>query len=238
MKKKIVYIKTLLFLLILGLVFGFTSRRNEQRKLQGIEVSFNQDRNLFLTTETVNNLLIQNIGELEKQSKSSLNLQELESLVISHPMVSSADVSVDVLGKINVEIVQRKPLARILNAKEIVYLDADGQIMPLSDCYSARVPIIYNNNGLVQPQEVFPLIQKIHTDDFLRKLIVAIKKDQEGYWLTTRIHHQQVLLGELKGFQKKLKNLKVFYAYQQKDSMAATFKKIDIQYNNQIVCSK
>lgn len=220
------------------MVLGFTAKRNEARNIEGPTVLFENDENLFMTSETVNNLLIQKLGVIEKQQKSSLNLQELESWVQSHPMVSSADVSVGVKGKLEVKIKQRKPLARMFNGKEVSYLDSKGVEMPLSDNYSARVPIINNINGLIKPEEVFPLIQKIDADTFLKKIIVSIKKDETGFWLSTRVHKQKVLFGDLEHMNKKLKKLKVFYSYMENDSLSATFKKIDLQYNNQIVCSK
>lgn len=239
MKKYYVYIKTVLFLIVIAVVFGFTSRRSEARNLQeDIEVVFENDENLFLTSKTVNNLLIQKLGKVENQRKSSISLQELENLVRSHPMISSADVSVGVKGDVQVIIRQRKPLARIFNAQEVVYLDSKGKEMPLSDHYSARVPIINNKNGLLLAKEVFPLIQKINEDPFLKKMVVSVKKNKEGVWLSTRVNHQQVLLGDLKDIHKKLKKLKVFYSYMQKDSLATTFNKIDLQYNNQVVCLK
>lgn len=229
----------MLFLLVIAVVFGFTSGRNKVRNLQAeISVVFENDENLLITSKTVDNLLIQNLGDVEKQDKSSIDLQELENLVRSHPMVSSADVSIGVKGGIEVAVRQRKPLARLFNEKEVVYLDSQGNEMPLSKNYSARVPVINNKNGLLAPKEVFPLVQNIDADPFLKKLVVAIKKNKEGIWLSTRVNHQQVLLGDLKDLHKKLKKLKVFYTYMEQDSVSNAFRKIDLQYNNQVVCLK
>ncbi|MDO6802529.1 hypothetical protein Q4595_08725 [Wenyingzhuangia sp. 1_MG-2023] len=238
MKKYFVYIKTVLFLIVIGIVLGFTARKNSLRKVDGIAVFFSNEDNLFLTSQMVDNLLIQNGESVRNQQKTSINLQELENLVEAHPMVSSAEVSVGVTGELEVEIKQRKPLARMFNAREVVYLDTKGLEMPLSNNYSARVPIINNTNGLIQPKEVFPLIQKIDADDFLKKLVVSVQKNNEGFWLSTRLNHQKVLLGDLNDINKKLKKLKVFYTYMEQDSLSSTFKKIDLQYNNQVVCSK
>lgn len=238
MKKYFVYIKTVLFLIFIGLIFGFTSKRNALREIEEVEIVFANEDNLFLTHQIVDNLLIQNNKGVRNQPKSLINLQELEQRVQSHPMVETAEVSVGVVGDLKVSIIQRKPLAREYHKQGVSYIDSKGKKMPLSKSYSARVPIINNKNGLIKSEEVFPLIQKIHFDEFLSKLVVAIKKDDEGYWLQTRFNHQQVLLGELKNTSEKIKKLKVFYNYMENDSLSATFKKIDLQYNNQVVCSK
>lgn len=238
MKKYFVYIKTTLFLLFVGFILGFTSKRNAMRKIENVEVVFANEDNLFLTHQMVDNLLIQNKKGVRNQAKSLINLQELEQVVQSHPMVESAQVSVGVVGDLKVSVIQRKPLAREYSQNGVYYIDSKGLKMPLSKSYSARVPIINNKNGLIKSEEVFPLIQKIHQDEFLNKLVVAIKKDGQGYWLQTRFNHQQVLLGGLNKTSDKLKKLKVFYNYMENDSLSATFKKIDLQYNNQVVCSK
>ncbi|MGY6648997.1 cell division protein FtsQ/DivIB [Wenyingzhuangia sp. IMCC45574] len=238
MKKYFVYIKTGIYLLAIALIFGFATKKNGARKLTSVVVSFENDDNLFLTSENVNNLLIQNVGNVKNQPKSSINLQELENLIQSHSMVSFADVSMGITGKLNVEIKQRKPLARMFNPQNVIYIDTKGGEMPLSENYSARVPIINNRNGLIKPEEVFPLIKKIDADTFMKKIVVSVKKNDAGFWLSTRINKQQVLLGDLENISGKLKKLKVFYNYMENDSLANTFKKIDLQYNNQIVCSK
>ena len=238
MKKYFVYIKTLLFLILIGFIFGFTSKRNAMRKIKDVDIVFANEDNLFLTHQTVSDLLVQNKKRVLNQPKSLINLRELEQVVQSHPMVETAQVSVGVVGGLKVSIKQRKPLAREYNQKGVFYIDSKGKKMPLSNTYSARVPIINNKNGLIKSQDIFPLIQKIYKDEFLNKLVVSVRKNKEGYWLQTRFNHQEILLGTLDRTQEKLKKLKVFYNYIKNDSLSATFKKIDLQYNNQVVCSK
>ncbi len=238
MKKYFVYIKTVLFLCIIALVVGFTAKRNANRSVQKVAISFSNEDNLFLTHKMVDNLLIQNGEHVVNKLKSLINLQELEHKVELHPMVSNAEVSIGISGNIHVGVQQRKPLARMFGAQKVVYLDVEGKEMPLSTNYSARVPVIDNKNGLIEQEEVFPLVQKIHSDLFYKDLIVAIHKNEKGYWLQTRYHQQKVLLGSLEEMNKKFKKMKVFYNYAQNDSLTSTFKTIDLQYNKQVVCSK
>ena len=238
MKKYFVYVKTLLFLILITFVLSFTSKRNALRKVTDVKVSFSNEDNLFLTYQTVDNLLIQNGAHVVNQSKSLINLQELEKTVKAHPMVSFSEISIGVLGDLQVDIKQRKPVARMFKAQETVYLDTQGLEMPLSNNYSARVPVIDNTKGFIKTEEIFPLVKKLYEDEFFAKAVVLIKKDEEGYWLKTRVNQQNILLGDLEHINKKLKKLKVFYNYMEKDSISNTFKKIDLQYNSQIVCSK
>lgn len=238
MKKYFVYIKTVLLLVVLGFVLGFTSKRNAMRKIEDVDITFANEDNLFLTCQMVDNLLIQNGEGVRNQPKSLINLQELEQVVQSHDMIETAEVSMGVVDGLKVSVVQRKPIAREYSKQGVFYIDTNGEKMPLSENYSARVPIVNNKNGLMSTSGVFPLMEKIYNDDFLKKLIISVKKDEEGYWLQTRFNHQKVLLGDLNNTSIKFKKLKVFYNYMKNDSLSATFKKIDLQYNDQVVCSK
>lgn len=238
MKKYFVYIKTVLFVVLIAIILGFTSHRNEIRSVKNVKVFFSNEDNLFLTHQMVDNLLIQNGKHVVNQPKSLINLQELEEKVKEHPMVSLSEVSVGILGNIQVDVKQRKPIARMFKAGEVVYIDTKGLEMPMSNNYSARVPVVENTKGEIKNEEIFPLIQEIYKDEFLKKIIVLLKKDNEGYWLKTRVNKQNVLLGSIENTKEKLKRLKVFYKYMENDSLSSTFKKIDLQYNSQIVCSK
>lgn len=238
MKKNITYIKTILLLVVVLVVFGFTSNRNSTRKIDEINVFFSKDDNLFLTQESVNNLLIQNGKHIKSQLKSLINLQGLELAVQEHPMISKSEVSLDVLGDVQVEVKQRKPLARIFKAASSVYLDAEGKEMPLSKYYSARVVLVDNKKGNIKNDEVFPLIQEINENKFLQKTIVMIHKDTKGFWVQTRLNKQKVLLGTLDRLDQKLKKLQVFYNYAVSDSVVKTFATINLQYKGQVICTK
>ena len=203
-----------------------------------VEIKFSEEDNLFLTHQTVNNLLIQNQNYVKSQKKSFLDLNALEKKVNRHPMIYKSDVSVDVYGGLEVNVVQKKPIARVFGKRHSYYLDSHGGTMPLSTKFTARVMMVDNENGLLNRKEIFPLIQSIHQDLYLKKNIVMVKKSKMGYWLETRVNHQKVFLGSLEGLKQKLTHLKAFYNYTQTDVLAQTFKKIDLQYSNQIVCTK
>jgi len=239
MKKYVTYLKTILFLITVLMVYSFTGARNENRTVKDVRIYFNKEDNLFLTHQSVNKLLVQNGKYVKKQSKLLINLMNLENAVQKHPMISKSEVSLSILGDLEVNVSQRKPLARVFKSNmNSVYLDIEGKEMPLSKHYTARVLMVNNKNGFIKNQEVFPLVKKINDDDFLKKNIVSIKKDKQGYWVETRLNQQKVLLGSLNDINKKLKKLKAFYGYAANDKLACSFKTINLQYSNQVVCTK
>ena len=187
----------------------------------------------------VNNLLIQNNQPVKNQVKSLINLPLLEDEVKKHPMIAQAEVSLSVEGKMKVSVEQRKPLARVFDESgDVFYLDEQGARMPLSKRYAARVLLVDNREGNMSYKELFPLIERIYKDEFLSKTITTVSKKDNDIVLNSRFNNQKVALGDLINIKQKLKKLKVYYAFAEKDIVAKTFKKINLKYHNQIVCSK
>ena len=223
-------------LLVLLVVYGFSKHKNQARKINDIQVSFGAYENLFLTHEKVNNLLIQKFGDLVNKPKSLVDLHEIENSITNHPMVSKSEVSVGLSGEMKVRVHQREPVARVCSNFATYYLDTEGQEMPLSKNYSARVVLVDNKNGNIKNDEVFPLIEKIEQTAYLKKSIVCVKKEEEGYKMLSRNNREWIVLGTLENLEDKLFNLKTFYNYSKDKELR--YKKIDLQYHNQVVCSK
>ena len=70
---------------MLGLVvflFSFTSKRNEKRKVAKVDVVFVGENNLFIKSETVNKLLIENTSNPFGIEKEKLDLNTVEGWVV------------------------------------------------------------------------------------------------------------------------------------------------------------
>ena len=92
------------FILISGLVvflFSFTNNRNKMRKLSKIEVEFVDENDPFITVNTVNKLLIQNIDSVTSITKETLVLKEMEDRLLKNSMIRDAEVFLSVDGSRN-----------------------------------------------------------------------------------------------------------------------------------------
>lgn len=239
MKKLLPYIKGLLLVAFVVFLYGFSASRNKAKNIKEIEVNFTNGDNLFITYETVNKLLIQNHGELKSQPKETIFLNKLEHTLSSNEMVENAEVFLSGNGTLGVTITQKTPIARITDSDQIYYLDRLGGKMPLSSNYSARVPIVKGiQNGKIS-NEIFRLAKYVYEDKFLRKQIVGIEQASDGsYFLRTRVGDQIVELGTLNKLEFKAKKLKSFYQKTINDRTLEKYKKINLKYSNQVVCTK
>ncbi|WP_299677068.1 hypothetical protein [uncultured Dokdonia sp.] len=231
------YIKLSGLLLLTVLLYAFASHRNSTRTVAKVAIQFEDESTPFVTRNTVDKLLIQSEGNVTGMPKEKLALNEMESRVKSHPIVKNADVYVTVAGTVGVAIEQRKPIARVYGNTSF-YIDQEGEEMPLSENFSARVPIV---NGITKKDipTITQLILYIKNDDFLNKHIIGVNKQKDNqYVLIPRKLNYKIVLGEVTSLEHKLNNYKAFYQKATKDKTLSVYKLINLKYANQVVCKK
>ena len=232
------FIKGLFLLGLVSFLFAFSSIRNNERSLEKVAVNFMGETNLYITEASVNKLLIQNEEGVASVTKEILDLNELESVLKSNPMIKTAQVYLTVNGEVRADVVQRKPIARV-NTNASYYIDDEGLFMPLSSNYSARVPLVTGHVRKNNLSNVYNIAKKIHDDRFLKTHIVEIHQKQDGsFVLKARVLDFEILIGDMKNLDKKFSNFKAFYQKAKKDKTLKKYSKVNLQFENQVVCTK
>jgi len=225
-------------MVLVAFLFAFSSIRNTERNVTDVKVNFVGEDNLYITHESVNKLLIQNKLNVTKVPKEILDLNGLETALNSNPMIKTAQVYLTVNGEVRADVKQRKPIARV-STNASYYVDDEGLFMPLSANHSARVPLV---KGFVEKNNlnnIFIIANKIYNDQFLKKHIVEIyQKQNETIILKTRIFDFKIVLGNLDMLDKKINNLKAFYQKAKKDKTLNKYSIVNLQFDNQVVCTK
>lgn len=238
MLKYKVYIKAFIFILMIIGLFSFTYNRNLKRKIKNIAINFEQGDNLFVTRKTVNKLLTQNLKLPQNVAKEKLNLKVLEQGILKNQMIENVDVYVDVNGDLSILVKQRNPILRIKSFDGNYYLDDKGKKMPLSTNFSARVPIVTGVDNQKDSDLVYRFYKQVMKDDFMKKQVVAITVNEEEFFLKTRIGNHLIEFGKLQNVNNKIKKLKVFYQKVLADHSYDQYKKVNVKYNKQVVCTK
>ncbi len=239
MKRYIVYIKSIFLLSLVVFLYGFSSQKNNRRKITDLEIEFSNGDNLFMTHEMVNKLLIQKNEPVKNKAKSLINLHKFEMSVAKNPLVEEAKVYMTIAGSLKTVVTQRTPIGRVITGKEGYYIDRQGLKMPLSVNYSARVPLVSGQFTDEDIPVVFLLLKKINSEEFLTNSIVGIHKASNGdYLLKTRMYDQEIRIGTIAGLDTKLKKLLVFYKKIIQEKAVGDYKTINLKYNNQVVCTK
>jgi cell division protein FtsQ len=242
MKRYKSVIKFTLLTVVIVFLYGFAAHRNSLKSNKEVKVVFENGENLFVSYETVNKLLIQNLEAYKNQSKENINLNNLEEFLQRNQMIENAEIFLTLSGDLGAIITQRTPVLRVANESETYYYDKLGAKMPLSDNYSARVPITTDAISGQGNTDIITLSNTIRNDDFLQKQIIGIKlvegEKKDQFELKTRVGDQKIIFGDLSRIQEKIAKLKVFYQKIMLDSTITDYKTINLKFYNQIVCEK
>ncbi len=233
---------TIRLVLMFGLVivlFSFTSNRNENRKLTKTKVVFVGENPSFLKQETVNKLLIENNADASAIRKDKLDLNKLEKAVSSDPMVEKSEVFVTIDGVLKAVVKQKTPIVRVFDGKRSFYIDYKGNTMPLSANFTARVPLVLGVIRKQNSEALAELFRKIYDDEFLKKNIIAIQIMPNGSLkMLNRNFDYQIDFGGAKNVDAKFRNYKAFFQKAVVDSSLYKYRKIDLRFTQQVICTK
>jgi len=220
-------------------LFSFTSKRNNDRKLTKSEVIFVNGENLFVKSETVNKLLIENKQDASSIRKDKLDLNKLEKSICKSPMIEKSEVFVTIDGVLKAVVKQKTPIARIFDESGSFYIDYQGSVMPLSDEFTARVPLVSGEIIKANNVELNKLLRFIYDDEFLKKNIIGIAVlSNGGLKMTNRNFNYEIEFGSIINVERKFNNYKAFFQKAVLDSSLYNYKKINLRFTQQVVCTK
>lgn len=228
----------LMFVLVIFL-FSFTSNRNKNRKLTKLAVVFVGDNAPFVKQETVNKLLIENKRDPSGIQKVELDLNKLEKTLDAQEMIEKSDVYVSIDGVLKAVVKQKTPIARVFEDGGSFYVDYEGNRMPLSTNFTARVPLVSGVINKKNNEDLAKLFRVIYEDPFLKKNIIGIQIMPNGSLkMLNRNFDYQIDFGRLMNVELKFKNYKAFFQKAVLDSSLYKYKKIDLRFTEQVVCTK
>lgn len=228
----------LMFALVIFL-FSFTSNRNANRKLTKSVVVFVGDNAPFVKQETVNKLLIENRKEAQSIHKDKLDLNKLEKALNANAMIEKSDVFVSIDGVLKAIVKQKTPIARVFDGDDSFYIDYEGNEMPLSSNFTARVPLVSGEINKNNKEDLAELFRIIYGDEFLKKNIIGIQIMPNGSLkMLNRNFNYQIDFGRAINVKAKFNNYKAFFQKAVLDSSLYKYNKIDLRFTQQVVCTK
>jgi cell division protein FtsQ len=242
---------------------GFTEHRRNEMLCREIVINVDDSLgNSFVEQRDIAQLILDKFGVLKGKTLQSINISLLEKIIDGNPFVLKAQVFSTVDGKLVVDVKQRTPVVRVINTlNESFYIDDMGMLMPLSDKFSAHVPVangnIFNreteqrirritqnelNDTSFSPtllEKIFMVGDYVRTHDFWNAQIEQIYVNALGEMeLIPRVGNQIILFGDEKEMDAKFSKLFTFY----KDGLSKTgwnqYKTINVTFKDQVVCSK
>ena len=235
MKNKYRILKIAITVIILGFLLSFSLKKFGGQKITDnkISVKMNEKTPVYFIDEKD----IREIVNKENPSRKvgDLNIPELEKKINALPAVDSANVYLNLNGKLNLDIKQRVPVFRLNYKGKDFYVDEKGVEFPLSRTYSHLCMLVTGDVKKDEYEKLAELVDKIDKDDFSKKYFIGISKYKDSYNLLTSEGIYRVEIGDLDNIELKVKGFKTFVEKYLVFQDPQKYKMISVKYQNQIV---
>lgn len=240
-------------------LLSFTQRKKNEVVCHKVKVNIDVlSGNHFVTKERVDGIL-KNVGFQEGIDKfENIDTKRLEKKILDLSSVEEVEVFKNVNGALEVDIKQRKPIARVFNRNGYsVYIDDKGKTMQISEYFTSRVMVIngyvnikvgeevgliQGNDSLMQLtmlDELYELATYINADKFLKAQIEQIYVEKNGeITLIPIVGDQEIIFGKVQDIKKKFDKLILFYKKGINPNNLNLYQTINLKFDNQIVCKK
>ncbi len=257
--------RILSYVLVIALIIimvGFSVKKNNSNVCDvfDITIKYSGD-NFFVDKSDIRDAVYNFHGNVVDKKLSDISLEKIEDIVNNIVYVEDSYSYITTTGRLHLVVKLRKPIIRVISSENnSFYIDNNGRLLPLSDKHTARVPVAFGNisatysplldfqneesfNDLTdnekQLKQVYQLAAYIYNDSFWESLIdqVYINNNGEAEIIPKGNIHV-VEFGKLENIDYKFNKLKVFYKNGLTQVGWHRYNRVNLKYNNQIVCSK
>jgi len=222
-----------------------------ERLCKGIEISIHGVSNNFFVDK---NDILKTIASLEKtnpvgKAMGAFNLKHLEDQLDRDVWIKSAQLFFDNNDILQVIVQEREPVARVFAASgETFYIDDELAMLPLSEKFSARLPVFTNfpsgkkilsgaDSSLLMDIKTISLA--IQNDSFCMAMIEQVDiTAQRTFEMIPKIGNQLIVFGDATDTETKLVKLKLFYKEIMVKAGWDHYSIINVQYKNQVVAKR
>jgi cell division protein FtsQ len=243
------------------ILLGFAGNKKNNRMALGLRVTIqNINNNYFIEPADIESLLNARGRELKGKPMHDINIPMLEKIIYTNPYIDKAEVYSTIDGYVNIDVVQRNPLIRIINTEnEHYYVDEKGEFIPVSEKFSKPVvvangyiydryslqnldysaPVPGNDNVKPVMVQLVEVAKFLNTNEFWNDQIEQIYVNEKAELeLIPRVGGHNILIGTSEDLDLKLQNLMVFYQQGASKVGWNNYSTINLKYIDQVVCTK
>jgi cell division protein FtsQ len=247
--KKILVISVWILLtsgLVVLLVAAISKKNSAQLSQVEIHISGVQN-NYFIAEKDVLNILQKVHGhKLDKSSIKSLDLSAMESALEKNDWIERAEMFIDNNNVLQIKITEREPIARIFtNSGASFYIDSSLAMLPLSDKFSARLPVftsfptevkVLKKQDSILLNEVKILSEYINAHPFWMAQIDQIDITPAAtFEMIPKLGNQIIRFGNANNCAQKFNKLLAFYQKVQTKVGWNKYSVVDVQFKDQVI---
>jgi cell division protein FtsQ len=242
------------------LISGFISGRRSAILCNKVDIVIADSLSKrFLAKRDINEVLINSNQLPLGKHMSELNTSEIETLILKNSLIKNCKVYTTVDGVLNISLWQREPIVRIIDRRgQSYYLDIDGSVISMSRRFTPHLLVVngniptpfstkqveniyaakFNNNAQTL-RDIHEFALFVRKNDFWNAQIVQMYVNaHQKFEIVPRIGPHLILLGKMDNYEQKLNKLSLFYKEGLNNVGWNQYLIINLEYKDQIVCSK
>lgn len=211
-------------------------RFNPECKGLTVRISDSRERR-FVTADEIMQFLNREGVRLNGEPISYRRCHRVEENILKHPLVRTARCYPLPDGTVQLSLTQRIPVLRVLGADNY-FVDSDRRVMQVRTTTASYVPVVTGRvpENLAKGQ-LFDFVTWLEDDAFWSAQVEQINIPAPGVVeLIPRIGTGVIILGDLNGYQKKLRKLKNLYRDGFSKFGWKDYREIDLRFKGQVVC--
>lgn len=253
----------LLIIAYLFVISGFISDKENDLLCNAVEIRILDSlSNKFINRNDIVGIFEENSMNILGHPVNDIDLKKLELLLMKNQQISNTEIYITEKGRLNIEIVQHKPMVRIINSNnDSYYLGEYGSLIPLSDRFSPYVMVVSGNihesfnikqvnniqeyitDSLSRKEkviyDVFRLVKYICGNEFWDSQIVQVYvNDKYEFELIPRVGPHVIEFGNITDIEEKFEKLETLYLKWFNKTDWNKYTRISVKYKNQIICIK
>jgi cell division protein FtsQ len=175
----------------------------------------------------------------EEAGLKEINIKLLEESLDNHPSIEKAEVYSNLDGTVHIKIWQQQPLARLMSKNRSEYLTTNGTLMPLSDHYSEKVPLVTGALAFAQKEQVARFWKMLLKKENLLNSFSGLHCAADSNWILYPAKGDyQINLGKATELEHKMENLESFFRFSGEIKEISKLESINLEFNNQVICRK
>ena len=185
-------------------------------------------------------------GGLQGRAIKSFDLRKMENQLKSNVWVKDAELYFDNSRILQVRVEERMPLVRLFTVNgNSFYIDSSGEKLPLSDKFSARLPVFtsfpsekdkLNSADSVLMRDIIKISEFVTHDDFWMAQVsqVDILPDR-SFEIIPMVGNHIIQFGDGTDYEKKFKRLLLFYQQVLSKTGMDVYQKLNVRYARQVI---
>ncbi len=193
----------------------------------------------FLTPADIRRILTEQQLNPVGKKLADVNLRNMEERLEAQELIDNAEAYKTLGGNVKLSIKERVPVMRVMTNGQDYYVDRDGKALRNTGYVFNLVVATGSISQTYASRVLAPIGRIIMADDFWRNQIEQIHVLPDStIEMVPRVGEHIIYIGRPIGVTKKLERLRKFYRYGLSQAGWNKYKRISVEFNNQIVCKK